>query len=79
MDEQGQPCLVIGVAAPPEGGKANAATIKLLARLCGVAASALTLVGGATSRRKVLDIHGQADLLAQRLRTLVARQEKERA
>lgn len=77
---QGQAYLVIRVAAPPEGGKANAATIKLLARLCGVAASALTLVSGAGSRRKLLDIRGRADLLTQRLRALESdRSTKERA
>jgi uncharacterized protein (TIGR00251 family) len=72
VDGRGQAYLVVRVAAPPEGGKANAATIKLLARHCGVAASALSLVSGAGSRRKVLDIHGEADLLARRLKALAA-------
>ena len=62
--------LVVKVAAPPEGGKANAATIKLLAKCCGVAAGALSLVSGAAGRRKVLDVRGDADLLTQRLRAL---------
>jgi uncharacterized protein (TIGR00251 family) len=62
--------LVVKVSAPPEGGKANAATIKLLARHCGVAASALSLVSGASGRRKVLDVHGEADILMRRLRAL---------
>jgi len=62
--------LVVKVAAPPEGGKANAATIKLLAKRCGVAASALSLVSGAAGRRKLVDIHGAADVLTQRLRDL---------
>jgi uncharacterized protein len=62
--------LVVKVAAPPEGGKANAATIRLLAKCCGVAAGALSLVSGAAGRRKVVDVRGQPDILAQRLRAL---------
>ncbi len=64
--------LVVKVAAPPEGGKANAATIKLLAKCCGVAAGALSLVSGAAGRRKVVDVRGEPDVLAQRLRALAA-------
>jgi len=64
--------LVVKVAAPPEGGKANAATIRLLARSCGVAAGALSLVSGAAGRRKVVDVRGEPDVLAQRLRALAA-------
>jgi uncharacterized protein len=73
VDGRGQSYLVVRVAEPPEGGKANAAAIKLLARHCGVAASALSLVSGAGSRRKVLDIHGEAELLSSRLKTLTDR------
>jgi hypothetical protein len=64
--------LVVKVAAPPEGGKANAATIRLLAKCCGVAAGALSLVSGAAGRRKVVDVRGEPDALAQRLRALAA-------
>ena len=64
--------LVVKVAAPPEGGKANAATIKLLAKYCGVAAGAPSLVSGAAGRRKVVDIRGEPDVLAQRLRALAS-------
>ena len=64
--------LVVKVTAPPESGKANAATIRLLAQCCGVAESAFALVSGAASRRKVLDVQGDAAILAQRLRTLAA-------
>ena len=41
------------VTAPPENGKANAATRSLLAAAMGVAPSRLTLKRGATSRDKV--------------------------
>jgi hypothetical protein len=64
--------LVVRVAAPPEGGKANAAAIRLLAKGCGVAASALSLVSGAAGRRKVLDVRGETDVLTQRLRALAS-------
>jgi uncharacterized protein len=66
----GRAYLVVKVAAPPEGGKANAATIKLLAKCCGVAAGALSLVSGAAGRRKVLDVRGEADILTRRLKAL---------
>jgi uncharacterized protein (TIGR00251 family) len=65
--------LVVKVAAPPEGGKANAATIRLLAKCCGVAAGALSLVSGAAGRRKVVDVRGEPDVLAQRLRFAAGR------
>jgi hypothetical protein len=68
----GRTYLVVKVAAPPEGGKANAATIKLLAKCCGVAAGALSLVSGAAGRRKVLDVRGEADVLTQRLKALAS-------
>jgi len=68
----GRAYLVVKVAAPPEGGKANEATIKLLAKCCGVPAGALSLVSGAAGRRKVLDVRGEAGILAQRLRAAAA-------
>jgi uncharacterized protein (TIGR00251 family) len=65
--------LAVRVAAPAEGGKANAATIKLLARHCGVAASALSLVSGAGGRRKVVDVQGETGSLMSRLQDLAAK------
>lgn len=44
--------LVIGVAAAPERGKANAELIETVARMAGVARSAVELVAGATARQK---------------------------
>jgi len=41
------------VTVVPEGGKANAAVVKLLAKALGVAKSRLTLIRGETSRDKV--------------------------
>lgn len=54
LDETGT--IHIRVAAPPENGKANAATRKLLARALGIAPSRLTLTGGASSRDKVFRV-----------------------
>ena len=44
------------VTVVPEGGKANAAVVKLLAKALGVAKSRLTLIRGETSRDKVFRI-----------------------
>jgi uncharacterized protein len=66
----GQPYLAVRVQAAPEGGKANAEAIKLLARRWGVAAHDLRLVSGGGSRRKVLELAGPADQLAARLRAI---------
>jgi uncharacterized protein len=52
--------LKLSVGAPPEDGKANAAVIALLAESLGVAKSAISVVGGATNRRKLVEIRGDA-------------------
>lgn len=48
--------LVIGVAAAPERGKANAELIQTIARMAGVARSAVELLAGAAARQKSLRI-----------------------
>lgn len=45
--------LRVSVTTVPEGGKANAAVVKLLANALGVPKSRLTLVRGTTSRDKL--------------------------
>jgi uncharacterized protein (TIGR00251 family) len=50
--------LKLSVGAPPEDGKANAAVIALLAKALGVAKSAISVVSGATDRRKLVEIRG---------------------
>ena len=50
--------LKLSVGAPPEDGKANAAVIALLAETLGVAKSAISVVSGATDRRKLVEIRG---------------------
>ena len=49
----------LAVTAPPVGGKANEACIEYLAELCSAPKSAITLVTGASSRRKVFEINGR--------------------
>ena len=46
----------IWVTAAPEQGKATAAAIKLLSAELGIAPSLLSLISGATSRNKLVEI-----------------------
>jgi uncharacterized protein (TIGR00251 family) len=50
--------LLVKVTAAPEGGKANAAAIKLLSKAWRIPASAFEVTAGATSRDKTLTIRG---------------------
>lgn len=50
--------IKIRVAAPPVGGAANEALVRFLAERLEVARSAVTVVGGATARRKRIAIEG---------------------
>lgn len=66
LDEpDGSKSLKVAVTAAPEDGKANAAVVALLAREWGVAKSAISVVSGATDRRKIVDIRGQSAELMQ--------------
>ena len=67
LDEpDGGKALKVQVTAAPESGKANEAVIALLAKEWGVAKSAISVVSGATDRRKLVEIRGPSpDLLAQ--------------
>jgi uncharacterized protein (TIGR00251 family) len=53
--------LVVRVTAPAEGGKANAAVRKLIARRLRVGSTRVEIVKGATSREKVLQISDFSD------------------
>ncbi len=66
LDEpDGGKALKLSVTAAPEAGKANEAVIALLAQEWGVAKSAISVVSGATDRRKLVEIRGPSqDLLA---------------
>jgi uncharacterized protein len=46
------------IAAAPERGRANEALIKLLAGSLGVPRSRVSVVGGQTARRKIVEVDG---------------------
>ena len=48
--------LIVAVNAPAVEGRATAAALKALAKELGVPPSAITLVHGATSKTKVVDV-----------------------
>ncbi len=58
---EGGAVLKVTVTAVPEGGKANAALIKLLAKSWRIPKSAIEVAVGATGRRKVLKIAGESE------------------
>ena len=66
-DAAGHAVLKVRVTAPPEGGKANAALLKLLARTWRLPESSLSLAAGKTGRTKTVLIAGDPDELRVRL------------
>jgi uncharacterized protein (TIGR00251 family) len=48
----------VRVAAPPEGGRANEAVIRLLAETLSVPRDAVTLVSGSAGRDKIVELAG---------------------
>ena len=77
LDEpDGGKALKISVTTAPEDGKATAAVVALLAEEWGVAKSAISVVAGATDRRKLVEIRGPSqDLLAKLQGWLASRTE----
>ena len=69
--------LKVSVTTAPEGGKANEAVIALMAREWGVAKSAISVVSGATDRRKLVEIRGPSQDLLARLQGWLAAQKTE--
>jgi uncharacterized protein (TIGR00251 family) len=65
------PALKLAVKAPPEDGKANAAVIALLAEAFDVAKAAVSVVAGATDRRKLVEIRGNSRDLGASLDRLI--------
>lgn len=63
----GTAALAVQVTAVPEGGKANAALIKLLAKAWKLPKTAVSVASGATDRNKVLFIEGDPETLLPRL------------
>jgi len=62
--------LRLAVAEPAEGGRANAAVLRLLAETLGVAPSSCTLVRGASARQKRIHVAGDAEAITARLASL---------
>ncbi len=71
-DAAGRALLKVRVTEAPEGGKANAAVVKLLAKAWKLPKGALKVTAGAKDRRKTLLIAGDPDVLAPRLRAWLA-------
>ena len=67
LDAAGQAYLQVRVTAPAEGGKANTALRKRLAKSWGVARSDVSIVGGARDRRKIVSVAGDPGALHQHL------------
>ena len=66
-DADGRYALKVAVTSVPEGGKANAAVIALLAKSWRVPKSSITIQSGAAAQRKILRIEGDAGALQQRI------------
>ena len=63
---EGEHAVLAAVSAPPEDGKANAALIRLLAKVWHLPKTSITIAGGATSRTKLLHVAGPPEpLMAQ--------------
>lgn len=67
----GRSVLRVRVSAAPEGGKANQALIKLLAKQLGLAKGDITILSGRTARLKSLQLAGRPEALIARLRPFV--------
>ncbi len=72
-DAAGRAALKVRVTEAPEGGKANAAVVKLLAKAWKLPKGALEITAGAKDRRKTLLITGDGQALAARLRAWLAK------
>src|SRR5262245_17346163 len=57
--------LRVAIVAPPEGGRANAELIKLLAEVFAVKRAAVCILRGQTQRQKLVRIDGMAPLAAE--------------
>jgi uncharacterized protein (TIGR00251 family) len=65
----------VRVAAPPEGGRANDAVVRLLAEALSVPPDAITLVSGHGARDKVVELTGlDSTLVEQRLSSAAGRE-----
>jgi uncharacterized protein len=63
----GAQALRVAITAPPEGGKANAAVIKLLAKAWRLPKTSFSITAGAAARTKTVRIAGDPSELAELL------------
>jgi uncharacterized protein len=68
----GASALKVAVHAPPEGGKANEALLRLLSATIHVPRTALTIALGASQRRKLVEIGGDPARLRPLIETMLA-------
>jgi uncharacterized protein len=68
----GRPVLKASVAAPPEGGRANEALLRLLATEWKLVRRDLTIAAGARSRNKGVHVAGNPAVLLERLGAALA-------
>jgi len=73
-DAAGEAWLRLRVTAPADRGAANAAVLRLLARVLGLPPGDLALVAGAQARNKHILASGDAAVLARRLAALLEEQ-----
>jgi uncharacterized protein (TIGR00251 family) len=66
-ERPGGAALAVSVTTVPEGGKANQAVIKLLAKEWKMGKGEIEVVSGLTSRDKILKVSGDPADLAERL------------
>ena len=71
VDAAGRGFLQVRVTAPAEGGRANAALLKLLAREWSVPRARLAIVAGAKHRLKSVRVAGDPSVLLDRLAHLI--------
>jgi uncharacterized protein (TIGR00251 family) len=65
----------VRVAAPPEGGRANDAVVRLLAETLSVPRDAVKLVSGQSARDKIVELAGiDGNLVERRLTSAVERE-----
>ena len=63
----GRSALKVRVSAPPEGGKANAAAVNLLAKAWGLPKSGFDIVAGHGARLKTLFVRGDPEDLKRQI------------
>ncbi len=67
VDGDGSLYMKVSVTAVPEGGKANGALIKLLAKEWKLPKSSLSIIQGTKDRRKMIEIGGDMDMVQAKL------------